>query len=141
MKDIVKASYVKPLAVYLIITLVTITTFAGPAEAMFITATPHQDTFNPMQPSMGRSVDLARIQAALESKIVSQKLMDYGLSPAEALARVNRLSDEQLHALATHTDSLQAGGDGADLFFGLVIVALLVVVLVFLLQGRVEIRK
>jgi hypothetical protein len=108
---------------------------------MFITATPHQDTFNPVQPSMGRSVDLARIQAALESKIVSQKLMDYGLSPAEALARVNRLSDEQLHALATHTDSLQAGGDGADLFFGLVIVALLVVVLVFLLQGRVEIRK
>jgi hypothetical protein len=56
------------------------------------------------------------------------------------VARVRRLSDGQLHALATHTDSLQAGGDGADLFFGLVIVALLVLVLVFLVQGRIEIR-
>ncbi len=141
MKTMVKACYAKPLALYLIIALITITTFAGPAEAMFVSAAPAQATADPTGGSLGRSADLARIQAAFESKIVRQKLQDYGLSPAEALARVNKLSDEQLHVLATHTDSLQAGSDGADLFFGLVIVALLVVVLVFLLQDRIEIRK
>jgi hypothetical protein len=141
MKTILKACYAKPLALYLIMALVAISTLAGPAEAMYISVAPYQGTTDLMEKtSFGRAADFARIQTAVESKIVRQKLMDYGLSPADALARVDKLSDEQLHALATHTNSLQAGSDGAEVFFGLLIVALLVVVLVFLLQGRVEIR-
>lgn len=141
MNTILKACYAKPLALYLIMALVAISTFAGPAEAMYVSAAPYQGTTDQTGRSfLGRAADLARIQTAIESRIVSQKLMDYGLSPADAMARVNKLSDEQLHVLATRTDSLQAGSDGAEVFFGLLIVALLVVVLVFLLQGRVEIR-
>ena len=87
-----------------------------------------------------RAADLAKIQAALESKIVQQKLMDYGLSPEETMARVNKLSDEQINHLATHAESLQAGGDPVDLLIGLLIVAILVVVLIWLLQGRVTVR-
>lgn len=137
MKFMRKAYYVKPLAVYLIVALMALSTFAGPAEAMFVPAGPHQHEAGA---SVGRAADLAVIQAALESRMIRQKLLDYGLSPEEAMTKVSRLSSGQIHELAAHTGSLQAGGDPADAFFGLVIVAVLVVVLVFLLQHRIEVR-
>jgi len=120
--------------------LIAISTFAGLAEAMYISTTPDHETADLTGISQVRAADLVRIQTAIESKIIRQKLMDYGLSSADAMARVGKLSDEQIHLLAAHTDSLQAGSDGADLFFGIMIVALLVVVLILLLQGRVEIQ-
>jgi hypothetical protein len=136
-----ESTYAKLLALYLILALIAITTFAGPAEAMYVSAAPYNKSADQTGKSVERAADLARIQAAIESRIVRQKLIDYGLSSANAMARVEKLSDEQLHVLASHTDSLQAGSDGLDILFGLVVVALLVVVLVYLLQGRVEIRS
>ncbi len=138
MKSILRSYYRKPIAVYLIAALIAISTFRGPAEAMFVPAAPVQGAATVA--NEGRAADLGRIQAALESRIVRQKLVDYGLSAEDALARVNMLSDEQIHELAEHTDSIQAGGDPADVFFGLILIALLVVVLVYLLQHRIEVR-
>ena len=77
---------------------------------------------------------------ALESKVVQQKLVDYGLSPEETMARVNKLSDEQINQFATHTGSLQAGGDGGSVIAGLLTVAILVVILVYLQEGRIEVK-
>jgi len=79
--------------------------------------------------SEGRAKDLARIKALLESKIIQQKLVDYGLSPEETMARVNKLSDDQINLLATHADSLQAGGNREVS----IIVVLLVVLLILLI--------
>ncbi len=138
MKSILSSLYMKSLAAYLVAALLAISCSAGPAEAMYLPAMPAQGA--PAQTALDRAADLARIRTALESKIVRQKLMDYGLSPEDTLARINGLSDSQIHELATHTDSIQAGGDPADIFFGLIVVALLVVVLVFLLQHRIEVR-
>ncbi len=138
MKSILRSYYRKPLAVYLIAALIAISTFASRAEAMFVPAGPAQGAA--ALANEGRTADLGRIQAALESRIVQQKLVDYGLSAEDALAKVNMLTDEQIHELAAHTDSVQAGGDGADVFFGLILIALLVVVLVYLLQHRIEVR-
>jgi hypothetical protein len=143
MKSMLRTFYAKPLIVYLVAALIVISSFAGPADAMFVPAAPPGDAAGLPQSSMAmnRAMDLARIQTALESRIVQQKLLDYGLSPTEALARVNRLPNAQLHELASHTNSIQAGGDPVvDAFVGLVVVALLVVVLVFLLQHRIEVR-
>ncbi len=141
MAEIRKSFYVKPLVLYLIIALLVISSLAGPAEAMYVSPAPNHEASGQTAGSLERAADLVRIQAAIESRIVRQKLIDYGLSPADALTRVDKLSNEQLHVFATHTDSIQAGSDGLDLFFGLVAVALLVVVLVLLLQGRIEIRN
>ena len=66
--------------------------------------------------------------------------MDYGLSPDEAMARVSALSDDQVHQLATHADSLQAGGDAVGFLASLVLIALLVVLIIYLVQGRIVIR-
>jgi hypothetical protein len=140
MKTIFKAFYTKPLVIYLVVALLAISTFAGPAEAMFVPTAPHQDMTEATALSAGRAADMDKIQMAFESKILQQKLMDYGLSPEETMARVNKLSDEQIHQLATNTDSLQAGGDGVDIFVSLLVLAILVVVLVYLLHHRIEIK-
>ncbi len=139
MKTMLKAFYTKPLVIYLAAALLAISTFAGPAEAMFVPAAYHQDSAGAAAVPAGRAADLNKIQGALESKIVQQKLMDYGLSREETMARVNKLSDKQLSQLAANTDSLQAGGDGG-LLVSLLVVAILVVLLIYLLQGRVEVR-
>ncbi len=127
------AFYIKPIVWYLATALFAMSTVAGPAEAMFVPAAPYQDPAS-------READMARIQTALESKVIQQTLKDYGLSPEETMSRVSELSDEQVHQLASHTDSLQAGGDAGGFIVGLVVVALLVVLLIYLVQGRVVVK-
>jgi hypothetical protein len=140
MKSVLKSFYTKPLVIYLVLALLVISTAAGPAEAMFVSAAPHQEAVSSPAVSVERAADLIKVRTALESKIVSQKLMDYGLSPDETMARVSRLSDDQVHQLATHTDSLQAGGDAVGFVVGVLVVALLVVLLIYLIQGRIAIK-
>ena len=141
MKTMLGSFYARPMAVYLIAALIVMSSFAAPAEAMFVPAAPGEEASAQPHMSGDRAADLAKVRSVLESRIVQQKLMDYGLSQSEAMARVNRLSDQQLHEFAARMDSVQAGGDGGvDLFFGLVVVALLVVVLIYLLQGRIEVK-
>jgi hypothetical protein len=73
-----------------------------------------------------RSTDQAKVQATLESSVIKQRLLDFGLTPEETKARLNRLSDEQVHRLAANMDAVQAGGD----VLGDVVVILLIVIIV-----------
>jgi hypothetical protein len=139
MRSMLRAFYSKPLALYLAAALFTLTSFAGPAEAMFISAATPGASLD-ASAATARTADLAKLQTSLESKLVRQKLMDYGLSPDETMARVSNLSDDQIHQLATHMDSLQAGGDAGSIVLTLLIIAMLGILLVFLVQGRVEIK-
>lgn len=94
------------------------------------------------QASPSRQADLGAIQKTLESAVVKQRLMDFGLSPDEALARINSLSNEQTHALAANLDSLQAGADGAvGAVVFLLLVAIIVVVVLQATGHSVVIRK
>jgi hypothetical protein len=141
MHELLRSFYTKPLVIYLVFALLMISTFSGPAEAMFLPASGDPGMAGSATVSFDRSADLKRIQTALEYKAVQQRLVDYGLSPDEAMAKLNTLSDGQLHQLAANMDSLQAGGDAVGALVGLVIIALLVVLLIYLLEGRIEIRK
>ncbi len=140
MKGVLRSFYAKPLVLYLVAALLAISTAAGPAEAMFLSAVPQGENAAAAPDASVRSADLIKIRSALESKIISQRLMDHGLTPDEAMARVTMLSDDQVHQLASHTDSLQAGGDAAGFLVSVVIIALLVVLLIYLVQGRIVIR-
>lgn len=128
-----RAFYAKPLALYLAAALFMLSSFAGQAEAMFVTDV--QATA-----SAARTADLSRMQTVLESKVIQQKLMDYGLTAEETMVRLEKLSDDQIHHLAANMDSLQAGGDAGSVILTLLVIAMLGVLLVFLVQGRVEIK-
>lgn len=141
MKRMLGSFYAKPLAIYLTAALLAISTIAGPAEAMFMPAAGNAGVGEPGIPAVDRTADLNKIQTALESKALQQKLMDYGFSPEEAMAKINSLSDDKVHQLAANADSLQAGGDAVGAVVGLLIIALLVVLLIYLLEGRIEVKR
>ena len=111
--------------IFLVTTLLAIVISAGSAEAMFVPAAPPSQT----TPLSDRATDIATIQKALESRTLQQRLVDYGLSPEGALAKINSLSDGQVHLLAKNIDALQAGGmRNSD-----IIIILLLIVLVLIL--------
>lgn len=73
-----------------------------------------------------RQADLVTVRRALESRVVQQRLRDLGLPAAEALSRMNGLSDEQIHQFASRLDSVQAGADGVDTLIVVLLAAVIV---------------
>jgi hypothetical protein len=89
-----------------------------------------------------RAADLQTIQRVLESKVVQQRLEDFGLTQEEINARLTRLSDAQLHQMATQIDALIPGGDaGLGIVIALLVIAILAVILVYLLGHRIVVTK
>ena len=107
--------FCKVLSLYLIVALFALT-LPAQSWAMLL----------PAGQSEERSTDLATVQAKLESSVIKQRLLDFGLTPEETAKRMSSLSDEQIHRLAANMDAVQAGGD----VLGDVIVILLIVVIV-----------
>jgi hypothetical protein len=136
MKRILAAFYAKSLSIYLVSALIAVSTIAGPAEAMFLPSSPRV----PAAPLFDRAADLARIQHALESRTIQQRLMDYGLAPEKTMKKLNSLSDEQVHQLAMHLDAVQAGGHRGIGFEEILIILLLVLLIVILVQGETAVR-
>jgi len=88
-----------------------------------------------------RAEDMATVQAFLENKVVVQKLVDYGVSPAEAMAKVKEMSAQDLHRLASLTDRAAAGtSDALGFLIGLAILVILVIVIMKLLNKEVIVR-
>jgi len=78
------------------------------------------------------------IDSFLAQELVSEKLSEMGLSKTEIEARLDRLSEEQVHALAVRLERIKAGGAGWVI--GLVGVVLLVGIVLFLLTHDVNIE-
>ena len=88
-----------------------------------------------------RPEDLAKVQSFLENKIVVQKLVDYGVSPEEAKAKVEAMDAQDLHRLASLTDRAAAGTDsGIGLLIGLAILVILIIVILKLANKEVVVR-
>jgi hypothetical protein len=118
------------LALYLVIAT-TVLTLPAQGWAMFIPAG---------ETTSSRQAEMDAIQKTLESTVVKQRLTDLGLSSDEAMARINTLSDEQIHQLTANLDSLQAGGESVGLLIFLLLVAIIVVV-ILQVEGRRVIIK
>lgn len=87
-----------------------------------------------------RDADMLMAQRALENKVVAQKLLDYGVAPAEAQARLANMSDKDLHTLASASKGLPSGGDGTGAIIGVLVVVILVIVVLRLMHHDVVLR-
>ncbi len=126
MKNTPPAVSARRLAAYLAALFIAVFFTAVRSEAMLVPAVPEAQP----APQYDRAADLAKIQKVLESKALQQRLVDYGLSPEEARAKIDRLSDEQVHEFATRIDALQAGGMGGS---SIIIILLLIIVILLLI--------
>ncbi len=88
-----------------------------------------------------RVEDMAKVQSFLENKVVVQKLVDYGVSPAEAMAKVKAMSAQDLHRLASLTDRAAAGADdGIGLLIALAVLIILIIVIFKLMNKEIVVR-
>lgn len=127
----------------LVWTLVVTTLVTGlcPPDAMAMLAPPSA-TASESGTGLNRAADLQKVQSVLETKVVRQRLEDYGLTAEEISARVNQLSDAQLHQMASQIDAMIPAGDaGLGIVVALLVIAILAVILIYLLGHRIAITK
>ena len=83
-----------------------------------------------------RGSDLEKIQNAIETKMIRERLKQIGFTPDEIQKKLSQLSDQQIHQLALQLDELQVGGDGGWVILGILIVLAAIAVLVIYLTGH-----
>lgn len=89
----------------------------------------------------GSQEDLARVQSFLENKVVAQRLVDYGVSPEEAMAKVRAMTPQELHRLAALTDRAPEGASSVlGVAIGIAILVLIVVLILKLTEKQIIIR-
>jgi hypothetical protein len=87
-----------------------------------------------------RAADIARIQRVLESKLVSDKLSQAGLTEEEINGKITQLSDEEVHSFASQLESVYPGGDALGVIIGLLIIVILVMVILKLSDRKIVIK-
>jgi len=97
--------------------------YAGFSQSEVMTVSPFE-----------RTVDLNKIGAALETKVVSERLTQLGFTKEEIQTRLDQLSDQQLHQVALKIDELKVGGDAGGVIIGVLVIAILVVLFVYLFR-------
>jgi len=91
--------------------------------------------------TVDRASDLQKIQKVIEMKMISERLRQLGLTPDEIQTRLGLLSDQQVHRFALQLDELKVGGDGLGIVIGLLVIAILVVILIYLLDHKIIITR
>jgi hypothetical protein len=91
--------------------------------------------------SIVREQDMATVQKALEHKIVKERLRDLGYAEEEIAARLDQLSDQELHSFASQMDSLNPGGDGLGIIIAILVIVLLVILILKLWDKRIVITE
>jgi hypothetical protein len=84
-----------------------------------------------------REIDEIKVRRALENKLVAEKLMSHGLTKEDVSEKLNEMSDEQVHQIASLSDRIPAGGDGVVAVVVTVLVIVALVLLIIFLWKRV----
>ncbi len=88
-----------------------------------------------------RAHDMERVQKAIESKMIRERLGKLGFTEDEIASRLGRLTDQQVHQLALNLDSLKvAGDDGLGVIVLLLVIAILVVILLQVTGHKVIVK-
>ena len=122
---------------YLILSSLILGMVPSDSFALFVPT----DLQSGLDSGIDRMGDLAKIQGFLEKKIVTQRLLDLGLSTEEVYARLKNMSDEQIHEISMHIDDIKSGGDGLGIIVTLLVIAILVIVILQLTGHKVIITK
>ena len=115
------------LATFTPVSLIASSVNAARVDSQMITPDKNQPT--------PRDIDELKVRRALENKLVAGRLMGHGLTSDEVSAKLNRMSDEQVHQMASLADKIPAGGDaGLGIVIAILVVVALVLLIVFLIK-------
>ena len=86
----------------------------------------------PSQSSVGTAEQVDATATAAERELVKGKLMDFGLAEKDASSRVDLLTDQEIHTLASDLESVQIAGD--DIQWNTTTVLLIVILAVLIVN-------
>ncbi len=86
--------------------------------------------------TIDREKDLGKIQTLLETKLIQQRLKDFGFTAEEIKARLSEMSDQQIHSIAQKLDDMRVGQDGLGVVIAILVIVILVIVLINLTTGK-----
>lgn len=101
----------KAIAILVIISFSTFCIISAPAQAKMINT---DEIFKQSQYDLSRK----SINSFLDRSEVQNYLVAWGVSPEEAKARIDSLTDEEIENIASRIDHLPAGGDGLGTIVG-----------------------
>jgi hypothetical protein len=101
----------KTIAILIIVTFSALSIISSPADALMI---------NTGEISKQNHRDLLRdrINKLIERSEIQKYLVARGISPEEAKARIDSLSDEEIENISSKMDQLPAGGDAVGVLIG-----------------------
>jgi hypothetical protein len=133
MQAVLRLSLFKAISWYLVVAMVVIgitpRVYAGFVSSEAINLSPGD-----------RVSDLQKIQKILETKMISQRLTELGYSSDEIKTRLSALNDQQIHQFALQIDQVKVAGDGMGFIIGVLVIAILVILLIYLLGHKVVIK-
>ena len=101
----------KIVAILIIVSFSTLSIISAPAQATMIDT---NEIFKQSQYDLSRK----SINSLLDRSEVQNYLVAWGVSPEEAKARIDSLTDEEIENIASRIDRLPAGGDGLGAIVG-----------------------
>ena len=124
-----KTTFMKHVTWYLVVAMFVI----GMTPRVYAGFSPSEVVgFSPID----RGSDLGKIQNAIETKMIGERLKQIGLTPDEIQKKLGQLSDQQIHQLALQLDELKVGGDAGWTVLAIIIVLAAIAVLVIYLSGH-----
>ena len=94
--------------------------------------------FSPSRPvtleKFDREADLEVLRQSLEKAIVAGRLHEVGYTSEEIDARLELLTDAQVHRLATDVDEARVGQGPAGVLVAVLVVVVLVLLIIYLVQ-------
>ncbi len=112
----------KPVALILILALLTAVSGLGPAYASMVGT-------SEVLEKESRALDKERVLSALQREQVQQKLQSWGVDPDVAQARIKALTDRELASIARDMDRQPAGGGGLGTLVGAAVFIFLVLLI------------
>lgn len=80
-----------------------------------------------------RGVDEIKIKRVLENRIVKERLQMSGLSEQQVTEKIQRMSDEEIHYIASVSDDLPSGGD-VGFAVGILAIIAFVLLIIYLID-------
>lgn len=107
--------------------------------AVIFGSMPTQVLAGPVPSSLGdvgstRENDLAQIEEMLSNPELVKKLAQKGVTPDDLRAKLNKMSDHEVHMLAQRLENVKSGGAAAGVIIGVLVIVALVYLIIYLVQ-------
>jgi hypothetical protein len=92
------------------------------------------------QSQINRPTEMGKIRKFLETKMVRERLHAFRFTEEEIQARLNQLTDDQIHEVALRLDELKVAGDGAEAVIIVLLILILIALIIYVTGHRIIVK-